>query len=94
LAISAITLLELAALRSKNRISFGMSLESFLGEVEKRFVILPLTSRVCARAVEFTAMIPRDPADRIILATAMTEGIPLLTADRAIRQFSVARTIW
>ena len=45
LAISDITLLELAALASKSRIQLNISLESFLQEVEGRFVVLPITGR-------------------------------------------------
>jgi len=41
LAISDITLLELATLASEGRIHLGISLESFLREVETRFVVLP-----------------------------------------------------
>src|SRR5439155_1237364 len=44
LAISDITLLELATLASKGRIRLGISLESFLQDVETRFVFLPLSS--------------------------------------------------
>jgi PIN domain nuclease of toxin-antitoxin system len=45
LAISDITLLELATLVSKHRISLTISLESFLEEVESRFQVLPITGR-------------------------------------------------
>jgi predicted nucleic acid-binding protein len=41
LAISDITLLELTTLASKGRICLDISLESFLQEVESRFVVLP-----------------------------------------------------
>jgi PIN domain nuclease of toxin-antitoxin system len=37
---------------------------------------------------------PRDPADRIIGATAIVEGMRLVTADKLIRQAKVAQTIW
>jgi PIN domain nuclease of toxin-antitoxin system len=48
LAISDITLLELATLSSKGRIRLDISLESFLREVEARFIILPISGpRVC-----------------------------------------------
>ena len=50
LAISDITLLELATLASKGRIRLDISLESFLQEVESRFVVLPISGRACARA--------------------------------------------
>ena len=94
LAISDITLLELATLASKSRIHLDISLQSFLQEVESRFVVLPITGRVCERATELPATYPKDPADRIIGATALVEGLPLLTADREILRSKVIRTTW
>lgn len=94
LAISDITLLELAALASKGRIRLDISLESFLREVEARFVVLPISGRACARAIGLPASYPKDPADRIIGATALVEGLSLLTADREIRRSRAIRTIW
>jgi len=44
-AICDITLLELTTLASKGRIRLGISLESFLQEVEARFVVLPISGR-------------------------------------------------
>ena len=94
LAISDVTLLELAALASKERIHLEISLESFLQEVEARFVVLPITGRACARAIGFPASYPKDPADRIIGATALVEGLRLITADREFRQSKTVQTIW
>lgn len=94
LAISDITLLELATLVSQGRIRLDISVESFLQEVESRFVVLPMNSRVCARAITLPGTYPQDPADRIIGATALIEGLPLLTADREIRRAGVFQTIW
>jgi PIN domain nuclease of toxin-antitoxin system len=94
LAISDITLLELATLASKGRIHLDISLESFLQEVESRFVVLPMSGKVCARAAGLPATYPKDPADRIIGATALVSGLLLLTADRQIRRSKAVRTIW
>jgi len=94
LAISDITLLELATLSSKGRIRLDISLESFLREVEARFVVLPISGRACVRALGLPATYPKDPADRIIGATAPVEGLSLLTADRGIRRSRALRTIW
>lgn len=94
LAICDITLFELAALASKGRIQLGISIQSFLEEIEARFVVFPMTSRTCARAFELPAAYPRDPADRLIGATALVEGLLLITADRNIRRSNVVRTIW
>jgi PIN domain nuclease of toxin-antitoxin system len=94
LAISDITLLELATLASKGRIRLDISLESFLQEVEARFIILPISGRACARITGLPASYPKDPADCIIGATALVEGLYLLTADREIRRSKTVQTIW
>jgi PIN domain nuclease of toxin-antitoxin system len=94
LAISDITLLELATLSIKGLIRLDISLESFLHEVEARFIVLPISGRACVRVLGLPAAYPKDPADRIIAATALVEGLPLLTADREIRRSRALRTIW
>ncbi|MGB2621757.1 MAG: type II toxin-antitoxin system VapC family toxin [Candidatus Acidiferrum sp.] len=94
LAISAITLLELTTLLGKGRLSLAVSLESFLQEVEARFTVLPITGRACAGITSLPARYPKDQADRIIGATALVEGLALVTADRAIRNSKIIQTIW
>jgi PIN domain nuclease of toxin-antitoxin system len=94
LAISDFTLLEVGTLVSKGRIDIGISIESFLQEIEARFVVFPITGRVCACAMSFPATYPKDPADRIIGATALVEGLSLITADRAILRSKLIPAIW
>jgi len=94
LAISDITLLELTTLASKGRIRLKISLESFLREIEARFTVLPISGRACVRALGLPEGYPKDPADRIIAATALVEGMSLLTADRDIRRSRALSTIW
>ena len=94
LAVSNITLWELATAAGKGRIRLDISVESFLAEVEARFVVLPITARACVRALALPTGYPKDPADRMIAATALVEGLPLLTADRAIRRSRALKTIW
>jgi PIN domain nuclease of toxin-antitoxin system len=94
LAISDITLFELSTLARKGRIQLGISLESFLQEVEARFVVLPIGSRACAQAIALPVAYPKDPADRIIGATALVNGLSLVTADREIRRSRAVQTIW
>ena len=93
-AISDITLLELAMLARKKRILLGLSLGSFLSEVERRFVVLPMNGHICVRAFALPSTYPKDPADRVIAATALVQGLPLITADREIVRSHTVPTIW
>lgn len=94
LAICGITLLEIATANLNGRIFLSISLESFLKDVEERFVVLPISARACARTLALPAGYPKDPADRVIGATALVEGLSLVTADREIRRAKVVRTVW
>jgi PIN domain nuclease of toxin-antitoxin system len=46
------------------------------------------------QALALPASYPKDPSDRIIGATALVEGLSLLTADREIRKSRAVPTIW
>jgi PIN domain nuclease of toxin-antitoxin system len=94
IAISDITLFEISTQHRKGRLKLSAGLGLFLSEVESRFVVLPVTGKICVRASEFPTSYPRDPADQIIGATALTEGVPLVTADEAIRKAKAFPTIW
>ncbi len=94
LAISAMTLVEIAMLSSYGRVHLTPDLEAFLSEVEQRFVVLPITSNIARRAFELPPGYPKDPVDRVIGATALVEDIALLTADNEIRGTRAISTIW
>jgi PIN domain nuclease of toxin-antitoxin system len=94
LAVSDFTLFELSLLFRKKQFQLTINPESFLTEIERRFVILPITALIALQAFELPAGYPKDPADRIIGATALVEDIPLLTADREIRKSRAVPTIW
>jgi PIN domain nuclease of toxin-antitoxin system len=94
LAISDFTLAELSMLFRKKQFALAVSPEAFLSEVERRFVVLPITANIALQAFELPASYPKDPADRIIGATALIEDIPLITADQSIRKSRAVATIW
>jgi PIN domain nuclease of toxin-antitoxin system len=94
LAICAITLLEIAWLSHRGRVTFPGGLETFLSEVELRFSVFPITARVGVQAFSLPASYPNDPADRAIGATAIVEGLTLITADAQIRSSRAVPTVW
>jgi len=93
-AIAAITLWELAWLAENGRIQVTGSVESFVRETASRVIVEPITPEIAAFAVQLPSSFPKDPADRLIAATAMVEGAPLVTADERIRRAKVVQTIW
>jgi PIN domain nuclease of toxin-antitoxin system len=94
LAVPSIALVEIARLSSRGQVSLKPDAETVLAEVEHRFVILPITANIALQAYALPASYPKDPADRIIGATALVEDIALLTADREIRKSRAVPTIW
>jgi len=94
LAISAITLWELAWLATHGRLAFAGPVDDFVKEISSRTAIRPITPRIAVLASQLPAIYPRDPGDRLIGATALAEGFALVTKDRTIRSFRQIKTIW
>ena len=94
IAISAITLFEIAQLVERGRVKLEIPVEQFLDAVEDTCVVLPIHSQIACRSQRFTEAYPRDPAHRIIGATAIAQGISLVTADDRIRRSREVPTIW
>ncbi len=93
-AVASITLLELAWLAENGRIQVVGSVETFVRETAARVMVKPITPEIAALAVQFTGTFPKDPADRLIAATAIAEAAPLVTADERLRQAKEVQTIW
>lgn len=55
--------------------------------------VLPVTVAVAAEVAALPATFHRDPADRLIVATARVHGLPLLSRDRKIQKFGLV-PIW
>lgn len=94
LAVAGITLLELAWLAEKGRVETTLSVESFVRLCASKMTVLPITSEISARAVSFPESYPSDPQDRLIGATALVEGIQLVTHDKRIKKSGMIPVIW
>jgi len=96
LAICSITVWELALLFARGILRSQGTVQSAVQNLLTRsgVVILPINAEVAAIASQFPDDYPRDPADRLIGATAMAEGMALVTRDERIRDHSRVKTIW
>jgi PIN domain nuclease of toxin-antitoxin system len=95
--LASISLKEASWHLSQGRIAVsGSSWEEWLRQAAgaSQLEILPLTVEVAIASERFTARFPKDPADRIIAATAIVHGLTLLTADRHLRRSKEVPTLW
>jgi PIN domain nuclease of toxin-antitoxin system len=84
--VSAISCLEVARLVSAGRLVLPVGLDQWLDDALRYpgVSLLPLTPRVCVVSTQLPDPFHRDPADRIVVATATTENAPVATTDRKI----------
>ena len=93
-AISAITLWELASLVARGRIRGYGTIESSLNRLIEGVTVKPITPEIATLAAQFPDDYPHDLADRLIGATARAEGLALITRDENIRKSPLLKTIW
>jgi PIN domain nuclease of toxin-antitoxin system len=85
LALSPITFWEASMLVRKKRVKFEASIQEWADTILENGVALTgITSEIAIAAGQFPGTVHGDPADRILVATALALRCPLLTADRKI----------
>jgi PIN domain nuclease of toxin-antitoxin system len=92
---SAISIWELGIKVQRGKLDLGIPIEEFAHRIATRTKVelLPVTTATWRRSLEL-AWDHRDPADRVIVATAIGQGVPLVTADAEIRRFQGVTCIW
>lgn len=80
----------------KERIQIDTTCESFINLALQAYDVqtLPITPQIATLSTRLPEAVNKDPADRLIVATAVVENIPLITADRNLRMADVVTTIW
>jgi len=89
-AVSAISFWEIGMLLSKNRIGLVVSLADFAEAVadKQAFKVIPVDSKIAVETANLPRGIHRDPADRMLIATARHLTCPLATTDSRILAYS------
>jgi len=96
LCVADLTWYELAMPAERGKIEMSIPVPSWLRRLGSAVRTVPLSSAIAHRAVTLPAPFPRDPMDRIIFATAVEHGWPLVTKDRRLRDLPqpVPVTLW
>jgi PIN domain nuclease of toxin-antitoxin system len=92
---SAISIWELGVKIQRGKLELGIPIAEFARRIQMSATIelLPVTTAIWLRSLEL-AWNHRDPADRVIVATALQQDVPLLTADTEIHRFGGVSCVW
>jgi PIN domain nuclease of toxin-antitoxin system len=96
LAISDISIWEASRLLHKERVKVsGGSAEFFRLALTPELTVLPITSAIGRRSVTLEDDgFHKDPADQLIVATALEHGLRLISNDSRIRLWGRVPLLW
>lgn len=93
--ISAISAWEVTMLVAKKRLAFELDVQDWVSRSEAlpwvQFV--PIDTAIAVKAAQLKNFHP-DPADRLIVATALFFGLSLISKDEKIQRSGAVTTIW
>jgi PIN domain nuclease of toxin-antitoxin system len=96
IVVSAICAWEIAMLVEREKLVLSMDVASWLTTVSAidavRFV--PVDVEIGLKSMDLPGDFHKDPADRMIVATARKFAAPLVTRDEKIRAYKHVKTVW
>jgi len=94
--ICDISLWEIAMLLQKGRLRVDADPLGFINLLlqANKTLVQAITPQIATLATQFPAEINKDPADRLIAATALAENATLVTADRNLQAAALIPTLW
>lgn len=90
LFLSPVSAWEIGILAQRGKVEFGVSAESYVSRAFTRpgVQIVPLTPEIAVRASYLPGQFHSDPADRLLISTAIMMGLILVTRDREILRYA------
>jgi PIN domain nuclease of toxin-antitoxin system len=94
--ISSISTWEVALLVVKKRLQLTLNVTDWIAKSEALpfITFISVDNSVAIKSVNLPQPLHNDPADRIIIATAISMGAPLVTKDEKILKYPHVQTIW
>ncbi|HEY6056868.1 MAG TPA: PIN domain-containing protein [Candidatus Limnocylindrales bacterium] len=96
IAVADISWFELAWLARHERIVLTIPITAWLDRLASQLRTIAVTPAIAYAAASLPTSFPGDPADRLIYATAIEHGLPLITKDERLRSHRHPRgvTVW
>ena len=96
LLVSAISAWEMSMLVNHGRLHLAMDVGEWFGQLAQlSFIqVAPVDVSIAIASTQLPAPFHKDPADRMIVATARKHGFPLISADEKIRAYPHVNVIW
>ena len=96
IAVSAISLLEIATAVRRGRLHLSMPLDQWLADMHSlpEIKVEAVSAEIAVLAGGLAEPMHGDPADRLIVATTSTLDVPLVTGDKKLRAYRGIKTIW
>ena len=93
--VCEISLWEIAILIKKKRLVIDMTYLDFMDQIlhSRNYLLQGINPEIANLASE-VAIDTKDPADKLIVATSIFLGHPLVSIDRFMRESSGIKTIW
>lgn len=94
--ISSMSVLEIYILVKKRKLGFIHLVDNWLEKLESLSYVnfVPIDNRIAVQSVNLPDFSHKDPADRIIIATALINGATLITSDKKILDYPNVQTLW
>ena len=94
-AVAAISLVEVCQKHASGKLEFSIPVANWLEKALPKHLIhlLPLTPSIAHEAYCLGPEFHRDPADRLIVATARIHNLTLVTSDKKLIQFKGVKTL-
>jgi len=95
-AIASISIWEFAMMVTRGRIAMTISPDEWLDYAINKtgLMILELNSKIALESCNLPGNFHKDPADRIIVATARVSRSQLITKDQKIIEYPHVTTVW
>lgn len=93
LLIAAISWYELAWLAERQRIVIDVPIRAWLEALAEQVRTIGITPAIADSAAALPDSFPRDPTDRLIYATAIEQGVKLVTKDQEIADHDQPRSL-